>query len=57
MAFALTQAAASDASPDTGHAVRKAAISREDLLAAALRLIDLVLIIGELRADDRDGGH
>ena len=39
MAFALTQAAASDASPDTGHAVRKAAISREDLLAAALRLI------------------
>ena len=34
MAFALTQAAASDASPDTGHAVRKAAISREALLAA-----------------------
>jgi AcrR family transcriptional regulator len=39
VASALTQAAPADASPDTGHAVRKAAISREDLLAAALRLI------------------
>ena len=37
--LALTQAAIPDASPDAIPGVRKAAISREDLLAAALRLI------------------
>ena len=36
---ALTEAAIPDASADSGHVGRKAAISREDLLAAALRLI------------------
>ena len=36
---ALTQAATPDTSDESGHVGRKAAISREDLLAAALRLI------------------